>query len=140
MQKSNETVSVPCIDLKINLTLHYRCCPASKVFNVSKDGNGTWIRGADNYYTKLYEKIVCPGEEYIGTRECKDGSYEEYLLESKLYTFSVDGTKLTIKNNCDLDAEAKVIDKLTDNFCVRVLIFQYMFEISSFNAKYMAVM
>ena len=140
----NETVTRSHVNLIIDFSLHFRCCPTSKVLNVSKDGNDSWIRGTDSSYTKLYEKIACPGEESNGTKECKDGSYEEYLLDSRLYNFSINGTKLSIKNNCDFNAEAKVIDKLLDNFCVSGIIlhciFDFFFNTSKCITKYISGM
>ena len=67
------------------------------------------------------EEIYCPtNEESVlsGMEKCNDGSFHEYILGSKLYKFTLSGTKLTIKNNCDSNAPDVVINKDTDNFCV----------------------
>ena len=75
-------------------------------------------------YKLFNEKIVCEaeGENVMsGMEMCHDGSYQEYALGSKLYKFTVSGTKLKIKNNCDTDAEEVVIDQTKDNFCVRTI-------------------
>ena len=96
----------------------FRCCPKSKVFDVSRDGKGSWIRTSIPSYPKSHENIVCPEDQDNSIWECRDGSFAEYLLDSKIYNFSINGTKLTIKNNCDKKAEVVEIDQLTDNFCV----------------------
>ena len=99
----------------------FRCCPKSKLIEVAKVDSESWIRTVKSSYLKLQEKIICPGGEISDIEECKDGSFIEYLLDSKLYSFSVNGSKLYIKNNCDLDAEEVVIDKSKDNFCVSII-------------------
>ena len=103
--------------------MDFRCCPIAKVFDVSKVGDGDWIRGSDSLYSKFYEKIVCPEGENIPVRECKDGVFEEYVLDSNLYNFSVHDTKLIIKNNCDSKVEEVIIDQLKDNFCVSKILY-----------------
>ena len=75
-------------------------------------------------YKLFHEEIVCQaeGENVMpGMEMCNDGSYQEYTVGSKLYKFTVSGTKLKIKNNCDTNAEEVVIDRSMDNFCVRII-------------------
>ena len=107
----------------------FRCCPKSKLIEVAKVDSGSWIRDLKSSYPKFQEKIICPGGEISDIEECKDGSFIEYLLDSKLYSFSVNGSKLHIKNNCDLDAEEVVIDKSKDNFCVSIIRFLIVLEL-----------
>ena len=107
--------------LKLYYGYNFRCCPKSKLIEVENVESGSWIRTLKSSYPKLQEKIICPGGEISDIEECKDGSFIEYLLDSKLYSFSVNGSKLYIKNNCDLDAEEVVIDKSKDNFCVSII-------------------
>ena len=87
----------------------------------SRDGIGGTLPPG---YKLFNEEIVCQaeGEKVMpGMEMCKDGSYQEYIMGSKLYKFTVSGTKLKIKNNCDTDAEEGVIDQSMDNFCVRTI-------------------
>ena len=87
----------------------------------SEDGIGGKLPSG---YKLFNEQIVCQAEgEKVksGMEMCHDGSYQEYTLGSKLYKFTISGTKLKIKNNCDTDAEEVVIDQSMDNFCVRTI-------------------
>lgn len=104
------------------------------MFDVLKVGNGDSIRGSDSLFSKFYEQIVCPEGENIAVKECKDGVFEEYVLNSKLYNFSVHDTKLIIKYNCDLKGEEVTIDQLKDNFCVSNILYS-TYDINLLNNK-----
>ena len=67
------------------------------------------------------EEIHCLDEAesvHSGMESCKDGSYHEIILGSKLYKITANDSKLTITNNCDTDAPPTILDLQNDSFCV----------------------
>ena len=95
-----------------------RCCPTSKLINVtlvsSKGRKASSLRLSN-------EEIHCSTEGepvHSGMESCKDGSYHEIILGSKLYKMTVNESKLTITNNCDADAPPTILDLQNDAFCV----------------------
>ena len=95
-----------------------RCCPTSKLINVtlvsSKGRKASSLRLSN-------EEIHCSTEGepvHSGMESCKDGSYNEIILGSKLYKMTVNDSKLTITNNCDADAPPTILDLQNDAFCV----------------------
>ena len=100
----------------------YRCCSKSKVVDIEINYDNVGFRGSkSSKYNLSREKIQCGDERenaLAGMEECNDGSYREFILGSKLYTFSRKGSKLIITNNCDQGAPEVIIDQSVDNFCV----------------------
>ena len=99
-----------------------RCCAIPKVINVTLSHTLVGLKGRKASSLKLSnEEINCSAEGetvHSGMESCKDGSYQEVILGSKLYKITVNGSKLTITNNCDTDVPPTILDLENDAFCV----------------------
>ena len=99
-----------------------RCCAIPKVINVTLSHTLVGLKGRIASNLELSnEEIHCSAEGetvHSGMESCKDGSYQEVILGSKLYKITVNGSKLTITNNCDTDVPPTILDLENDAFCV----------------------
>ena len=90
----------------------FRCCSASNIV-------GTKIIHENN--KKDREQITCPsvGSQVQKFKECSDGSFQEIILDSSLYSIDSTSNTVTIQNQCDQDEPPIVLNQNDNNFCVR---------------------
>ena len=95
-----------------NSIFSLRCCSSSNIVrteiiqeNVKKDR----------------EQITCPGvgSEVLNLKECSDGSFQEIILDSSLYSIDSTSNTVTIQNQCDSEEPPIVLNQNDNNFCVR---------------------
>jgi len=89
-----------------------RCCSAPNIVDTKR------VRENDK---KDREQLTCPdvGSEVRNLNECSDGSFQEIILDSGLYSIDSTSNTFTIQNKCDQEKPPIVLNQNDDNFCVR---------------------
>ena len=92
----------------------YRCCSASNIVD-TKIGK--------NAYGKQQEEITCsPFEgvksEVLNIGECSDGSFQEIILDSNLFSINPSSNQVEIQNQCDKEEPPVILRDTDENFCV----------------------
>jgi len=66
------------------------------------------------------EQITCPGvgSKVLNLKECSDGSFQEIILDSSLYSIDSTSNTVTIQNRCDKEEPPIVLNQNDNNFCV----------------------
>ena len=90
----------------------FRCCSASNIVKTRT------FRENDQ---KDREQITCPGvgSQVLNLNECSDGSFQEIILDSSLYSIDSTSNTVTIQNQCDSEEPPIVLNQKDNNFCVR---------------------